>query len=277
MGAESVSTSISGVVNPVPSQNIASNKGGYAADTGLDILTPIGSKVVASVSGILEYAERGHVAQMGQDANPNMPGQQDQHSVRIKLDKPFSHKGKTVNFFYATHLYELSSAVKNKSGIKINAGTPLGLSGVANKVPHVHVGYVGDRNQTSFLNYLEVKSMLSSSRQSGGPTLSGGIRLLHEGEYVIDKDSVDLFGGVQFFSMINGIENEKQRNEKSSQLIKHLSKYTGRKIDQRPEIIVDNSEVDFIMSPSILTKPQSSTTIIDEEINWEQDILSMRG
>jgi hypothetical protein len=249
MGAESVTTSISGVVNPIPSQNISSNKGGYAADTGLDILTPIGSKVVSSVSGILEYAEKGHVAQMGQDANPNMPGMQDQHSVRIALDKPFSYKGKTVNFFYATHLYDLAIGVKNKKGIKISAGTPLGLSGVANKVPHVHVGYVEDRAQNSFLNYLEVKSMLSSARESGGPTLSGGIRQLHKGEYVIDKDSVDLFGGTPFFSMINGVENEKQRSEKSSQLIQHLSKYTGRKIDQRPEMIVENSDPIIIQGP----------------------------
>lgn len=160
---------IGGVVNPVPSQKISSNKGGYAADTGLDILTPVGSKVVSSVDGILEYAEKGHVAQMGQDANPNMAGHQDQHSVRIKLDKPFSYKGKKVNFFYATHLYELDSRVKDKKGIKITAGTPLGLSGVANKVPHIHVGYVEDRAQTKFLNYLDVRSLLS-----GAPSTESG-------------------------------------------------------------------------------------------------------
>ena len=78
----------------------------------------------------------------------------------------------------------------------------------------------------------------STGREPGGSTLSGGIRKLHKGEYVIDKDSVDLFGGTSFFSIINGVENKKQRSEKSSQLIQHLSKYTGRKIDQRPEMIV---------------------------------------
>jgi len=152
-----------GVVNPIPSQNIATNKGGYAADTGLDILTPIGSRVVSPVSGILEYAEKGHVRQMGQDANPNMPGKQDQHSVRIKLDKPFTFSGKQVNYFYATHLYQLSSSVANKSGIKINAGDFLGLSGVANDVPHVHVGFVKDREQNEFLNYQQVRSLLSGA------------------------------------------------------------------------------------------------------------------
>lgn len=150
-----------GVVNPVPSQNIATNKGGYAADTGLDILTPVGSSVVSPVSGTLEYAEIGHVRQMGQDANPNMPGKQDQHSVRIKLDKPFIYNGKQVRFFYATHMYDLDASIKNKSGIKVTAGQFLGYSGVANDVPHLHVGFVGNREQTEFLTYNEVRSMLS--------------------------------------------------------------------------------------------------------------------
>lgn len=160
-----------GVVNPIPSQNIASNKGGYAADTGLDILTPIGSRVVSPVSGILEYAEKGHVRQMGQDANPNAPGMQDQHSVRIKLDKPFTFAGKQVNFFYATHLYQLNNSIANKSGIKVNAGDLLGLSGVANSVPHVHVGFVKDRDQNTYLNYQQVRSLLSGAPiQDSGQT-----------------------------------------------------------------------------------------------------------
>lgn len=152
-----------GVVNPVPSQNISRNKGGYAADTGLDILTPIGSRVVSPVSGTIEYAEKGHVRQMGQDANPNMPGMQHQHSVRIRLDKPFKFGGKEIKFFYATHLYKLNNSIANKSNIKISPGDLLGLSGVANNVPHVHVGFVEDRDQNSFLNYQQVKSLLSGA------------------------------------------------------------------------------------------------------------------
>ncbi len=167
-----------GVVNPIPSQNIAQNKGGYAADTGLDILTPVGSRVVSPVSGTIEYAEKGHVRQMGQDANPNMPGMQDQHSVRIRLDNPFTFAGKKVNFFYATHLYQLNSAIANKSNVKISAGDLLGLSGVANNVPHVHVGFVEDRNQNSFLNFQQVRSLLSGapiqdSQQSPGNVVPG--------------------------------------------------------------------------------------------------------
>jgi murein DD-endopeptidase MepM/ murein hydrolase activator NlpD len=118
--------------------------------------------------------------------------------------------------------------------------------------PHIHFevnkslsGYGGDRDPMPYGKYLTV------GRESGGPTLTGGIRLLHKGEYVIDKDSVDLFGGISFYSMINGVENEKQRTEKSSQLMQHLSKYTGRKIDQRPEVIYEGDEVTYLPSPPI--------------------------
>ena len=67
---------------------------------------------------------------------------------------------------------------------------------------------------------------------------------LHKGEYVIVKDSVDIFGGNKFFDMINKVENDSQRASASRSLIDHLSQYTGRKIDQRAEIIIDDSDDD---------------------------------
>ena len=114
---------------------------------------------------------------------------------------------------------------------------------------------------------------------TGGSTLSGGIRQLHEGEYVIDKDSVDLFGGTSFFSMINGIENKKQRSEKSSQLMQHLSKYTGRKIDQRPEVIVENSDPRIIQGPPtyIESKSYGGSSGGGSGSNWELDMLELRA
>jgi hypothetical protein len=116
-----------------------------------------------------------------------------------------------------------------------------------------------------------------SGRMTGGPTLTGGLRLLHKGEFVIDKDSVDLFGGNSFFSMINGVENEKQRSEKSSQLIQHLSKYTGRKIDQRPEMIVENSDPIMIQGPPTYIASESSegSSGGSSGPNWEQDRLEL--
>jgi len=117
----------------------------------------------------------------------------------------------------------------------------------------------------------------SSSRQSGGPTFTGGIRLLHKGEYVIDKDSVDLFGGVSFYHMINGVENKKQRAQKSSSLIQHLSKYTGRKIDQRPTVIVESPEDIIVPSPPIYVSSGSGGSgSSGGESDWEYDNLELR-
>ena len=180
---------IGGVVNPTPRTNPSTQPGGYAADTGLDIIGKTGDPIVAPVSGTLEYAERGHVAQMGQDSDPRKPGIQDQHSFRIKLDKPFTYAGKKVNFAYGTHLAELHKGVKDKSGIHVKAGTLMGTMGVANKVPHLHLGFVEDRAQNRFLNFREMKNlfkgapssevtdtsgMLTGSSLSGGDTTLGG-------------------------------------------------------------------------------------------------------
>ena len=158
-----------GLVNPTPKTNLKTQKGGYAADTGLDIHGNIGDPIVAPASGILEYAEEGHTAQANQDSNPNKPGFQPQHSFRIKLDNPFTMGGKTVRFIYGTHLETLDPAVANRSGIKIRAGQLLGTMGVANNVPHLHLGLVGDRAQTEFLNFKEVDSALGG-RFSSSPS-----------------------------------------------------------------------------------------------------------
>lgn len=168
-----------------------------------------------------------------------------------------------------------------KPGQKIPARKIFGNVGSTGKStgPHIHFevnktlsGYGGDRDPMPYGKYISV------GRESGGPTITGGIRLLHKGEYVIDKDSVDLFGGVPFFTLINNVENENERAQKSSELIRHLSKYTGRKIDQRPEVIVEEPDDMVLMSPPVYVSMMgSSSGSFEESPNWEQDILSMRG
>ena len=153
-----------GIVNPTPKTNISQNKGGYAADTGLDIIGKVGDPIVSPVDGTLEYLERGHTAQMGQDSDPTKPGVQDQHSFRIKVDKPFEYAGKKVNFVYGTHLSAMNKQFANKSGVKVKAGDVMGAMGVANNVPHLHVGFVGDRAQRSYLKFNEVKGLLTGAK-----------------------------------------------------------------------------------------------------------------
>ena len=167
-----------------------------------------------------------------------------------------------------------------KPGEKIPAGkiiANVGSTG-ASTGAHIHFevnkaisGYGGDRDPMPYGKYLTI------GRESGGPTLSGGIRQLHKGEYVINKNSVDLFGGDPFFRMINGIENKKQRSEKSSQLIQHLSKYTGRKIDQRPEMIVDSSPIIIQGPPTYIESKSYGGSSGGSSFNYEQDMLELRA
>ena len=163
----------SGFINPVPSTNLKTQKGGYARDTGLDIHGNIGDTIVSPVDGTLEYAEEGHTAQSNQDSDPTKPGFQPQHSFRIKLDTPFKFEGKTVRFVYGTHLNTLDPAVANKSGIRIRQGQKLGTMGQAGNppVPHLHLGLVGDRRQSEYLDFRQVDKVLGgrfASAQASG-------------------------------------------------------------------------------------------------------------
>jgi murein DD-endopeptidase MepM/ murein hydrolase activator NlpD len=168
-----------------------------------------------------------------------------------------------------------------KPGQQIPAGKIFGYVGStgASTGAHIHFevnkslsGYGGDRDPMSYGKYISI------GRESGGPTFMGGMRLLHKGEYVIDKDSVDLFGGNSFYSMINGVENERQRAQKSSALIQHLSKYTGRKIDERPPVIFEDSENIIVPSPPIfLPVGSGSYGFSDDESGWEYDNLERGG
>jgi hypothetical protein len=208
----------------------------------------------------------------------------------------FELKGHGLTSNYHDHI--AFSTIANKERAKVvlkNAGIQVGSefrpgdrgyhgSNLAIDVPGAQWGGSGAIGQREFSGSAKVRSVLGlggggtqPGRMSGGPTLTGGIRLLHKGEYVIDKDSVDLFGGTPFFSMINGVENEKQRSEKSSQLIQHLSKYTGRQIDQRPEMIVENSEPIIIQGPPtyIASKSSGDSSGGGSGPNWEQDRLEL--
>ena len=68
---------------------------------------------------------------------------------------------------------------------------------------HVHVAYFG-----------------------GGSTGKGGVIRVHEDEWVVDKDSKNLYGNA-FLHLINSTENESQRKQNSLRLMSILQSYAG--------------------------------------------------
>lgn len=149
--------------NPVPGVNFTANRGGYDADTGLDIHGPEGTSVVAALPGRIVYAEKGHSAQMGQSSSSR--GYKDQHSVLVELDQPFTYNGKTIRYAWYSHMQGLDPGVAGRNGARISAGQRLGEMGIANGVSHLHFGLVGDREQNVFLTHREIRQLFAS----GGP------------------------------------------------------------------------------------------------------------
>jgi hypothetical protein len=123
----------SGFYNPMPGGVFA----GYRADTGLDIA---GSPrpVYAIQSGTLDYSEPGHTLWTGPKDTANC--------VRFKLDTPIPWKGRQITHVYYAHLSKLeySQAEGSSSRRRIEAGERLGVSGIANHSPHLHIGLLLD-------------------------------------------------------------------------------------------------------------------------------------
>lgn len=120
--------------SPIPGGVFA----GYAGDTGLDLVTkprPVHALAAATV----DYAEKGHTRWVGPHDTP--------YCVRLTLDEPIPWKnGRKITHVYYAHLSAL--AFEQKEGAKdkrhVAAGEPLGTSGVARGVPHLHLGLLLD-------------------------------------------------------------------------------------------------------------------------------------
>jgi len=124
----------SGFHNPMPGGVFA----GYRADTGLDIAgNP--RPVYAIQSGTLDYSEPGHTLWTGPKDTANC--------VRFKLDAPIPWKGgRLITHVYYAHLsrLEYSQAEGASKRQRIEAGERLGVSGIANHSPHLHIGLLLD-------------------------------------------------------------------------------------------------------------------------------------
>jgi hypothetical protein len=70
--------------------------------------------------------------------------------------------------------------------------------------------------------------------EEGGPVNKTDYALTHPGEYVIDEDSVRLYG-MNFYDIINKAETVSQRRNAAESLISILSQYTEDGFPETPE------------------------------------------
>jgi hypothetical protein len=69
--------------------------------------------------------------------------------------------------------------------------------------------------------------------------------MLHQGEFVVDKDSVDLLGK-DFIATINSIENTSQLKNKADSLINTISHIAGYEPGAQQEVIVEQPEPEIV-------------------------------
>jgi hypothetical protein len=146
----------SGFFNPMPGGVMA----GYQADTGLDIA---GSPrpVYALAAGTLDYSEPGHTLWTGPSDTANC--------VRFELDVPIPWKGRRITHVYYAHLSRLEQVQREGEARRhVEGGERLGLSGVANHSPHLHIGLLLDgeveQYRGTFLLADEVRKVLGGYR-----------------------------------------------------------------------------------------------------------------
>lgn len=111
--------------------------GGWYGDTGLDIA---GNHldVFAIAAGTLDYSERGHTHWTRGKDTP--------YSVRIALDEPIAWGNRRITHVFYTHLSKLETEQSEgaKTRKHVEAGERIGVSGIGNGVPHLHLGLLLD-------------------------------------------------------------------------------------------------------------------------------------
>jgi hypothetical protein len=124
-------------------------------------------------------------------------------------------------------------------GSELRPGDP-GYHGrnLAIDVPGAQWGGSGSIGGREFAGSKKVRSVLgigqNAPRFHGGPILKTGNFFGHKGEFVIDKDSVDLFG-IDFIDSINRIENHSQLVTKAPSIIEKLKAISGYTDYENPE------------------------------------------
>ena len=114
--------------------------GGWPGDTGLDIAGDH-LEVFALAAGTLDYSEWGHTRWT--------TGKDTAFSVRLALDEPLpwgEGGARRITHAYYTHMAKVDT-VQTEGGATrkhVVAGERLGVSGIGNGTPHLHLGLLLD-------------------------------------------------------------------------------------------------------------------------------------
>jgi hypothetical protein len=168
--------------------------------------------------------------------------------------------------FKATYLHMKPSL---RPGQTVQPGQKVGnLIDLGNQT-HLHFeAYRGSR-------HIDPTGLLRSaygSRFHGGYIPKDGTYSLHEGEYVIDKDSVDLIG-VPFIATINSIENTSQLKQKIVPLIEHLNNFAPYEVGGRKEVIVEEMEPEVIVVEEIIPYNGSMALSSGNSYDYTEGVL----
>ena len=117
--------------------------GGWGGDTGLDIAGDH-LEVFALAAGTLDYSEWGHTRWT--------TGKDTAFSVRLALDEPIVWKSaaegaeRRITHVYYTHLSKVDTLQREGSANRkhVAAGERIGVSGIGNGTPHLHLGLLLD-------------------------------------------------------------------------------------------------------------------------------------
>lgn len=114
--------------------------GGWGGDTGIDI-SGDHLEVFAIAAGTLDYSEWGHTRWT--------TGKDTAFSVRLALDAPIpwgENGERRITHVYYTHMSKVDTTQAEGAETKkhVQAGERLGVSGIGNGTPHLHLGLLLD-------------------------------------------------------------------------------------------------------------------------------------
>jgi len=141
-------------------------------------------------------------------------------------NKSFHYEGRAIDIgAYSWEQGPILKVISDFNRMKGVRPVELLKAGDPGHSDHVHVAYFG-----------------------GGFVGRGGNITTHPGEYVIDKDSVDLFGR-RFMDILNDTENISQRRSAAQSLMQILSTYAGYEFGATQEVEVEDSGQNTIVQP----------------------------